>query len=85
VTVDTTKLRNLCQQTSSYPMLYDRLLPLAVLLTIKDNNATVIASNCSTTLQCLDCANAITIATTHAIADTGATSIFIMKGSARHQ
>jgi hypothetical protein len=62
-------------------MLYDRLHPLVVLLSIKDNNATVITSNCSTPLQCLECANAITIATTHAIADTGATSFFIMKGT----
>jgi hypothetical protein len=77
-----TKLRNQCQQTSSYPTLYDHLLPLAVLLSIKvkDYDATVIASNCSTPLQHLECANAITITATHAIADTGATSIFIMKG-----
>jgi hypothetical protein len=62
-------------------MLNDRLLPLAALLSIKDDNATVMASNCSTPLQCLECANAITITATHAIADTGATSIFIMKGT----
>jgi len=80
VKVDT-KLRNLCQQTSLYPTLYDYLLPLAALLSIEDNNDTVIASNCSTTLQCLECTNAITIAATHAIADMGATSIFIMTGT----
>jgi hypothetical protein len=56
----------------SYPMLYDRLLPLAALLSIEDDNATVIASNCSTGLQRLECANAIAIAMTHAILDTGA-------------
>jgi hypothetical protein len=33
-----TKLRNLCQQTSAYPMLYDHLLSLAVLLSIKNDN-----------------------------------------------
>jgi hypothetical protein len=80
VKVDT-KLRNLCQQTSSYPTLYDRLLPLAALLSIKDDDATIIASNCSTPWQRLECANAITITETHAIADTGVTSIFIMKGT----
>ena len=76
-----TKLRNLCQQTLFYPMLYDRLHPLVVLLSIKDNNATVIAPYCSTKLQRLECASAIAIATTYAIADTGATSIFIMRGT----
>jgi hypothetical protein len=80
VKVDTI-LRNLCQQTSLYPTLYDRLLPLAALLSIEDNDAYVIASNCYTTLQRLECTNAITIATTDAIVDTGATSIFIMKGT----
>jgi hypothetical protein len=75
-----TKLSNLCRQTSSYPMLNDRLLPLAVLLSIEDNDATVMASNYSPPLQYLECANAITIAATHAIVDTGAVSIFIMKG-----
>jgi hypothetical protein len=76
-----TKLSNLCQQTSLYPTLNDRLLTLAALLSIKDNNATVMASICSTPLQRLECANAITIAAMHAIADTGATSTFIMKGT----
>jgi hypothetical protein len=39
------------------------------------------ALNCSTPLQCLECANAITTAATHVIVDTGATSNFIMKGT----
>jgi hypothetical protein len=62
-------------------MLYDRLLPLAALLSIKNDNVTVIASNCSTPFQRLECTNAMTIAATHAITDTGATFIFIMKGT----
>jgi hypothetical protein len=71
---------------------------------IKDNDATVLTSNCTspcsqpkhvslatpTSLAAAACSvfgkqtskylNAISIATTHAIADTGATSIFIMDG-----
>ncbi len=62
-------------------MLYNCLLLLAALLSIEDHDATVITSNHSTPLQCLECTNAIQIAATHAIADTGATSIFIMKGT----
>jgi hypothetical protein len=75
-------LRNLCQQTSLYLTLYNHLLLLAgALLLIKDNNATVIASNCSSKLQWLECTNDIAIIATHAIAATGATSIFIMIGT----
>ncbi len=62
-------------------MLNNHLLPLAALLSIKDDNATFMASNCSTPLQRLECANGITIAVTHAIADVGANLIFIMKGT----
>ncbi len=46
-----------------------------------DDDATIITSNCKTKYYTLECANAITIAKSHAIADTGATSIFIMKGT----
>jgi hypothetical protein len=41
----------------------------------------IITSNCKTQYKKLECANAITIAPTHAITDTGVTSIFIMKGT----
>jgi hypothetical protein len=46
-----------------------------------DDEATIITSNCKTKYKKIECANAITIAKSHAIADTGATSIFIMKGT----
>ena len=46
-----------------------------------DDDTTIITSNCKTKYKQLECANAITIAKSHAIADTGATSIFIMKGT----
>jgi len=53
-----------------------------------DDDATIITSNCKTKyaaaaafIKQLECANAITIAKSHAIADTGVTSIFVMKGT----
>ena len=53
-----------------------------------DDDATIITSNCKTKyapaavfIKQLECANVITIAKSHAIADTGATSIFVMKGT----
>ncbi len=46
-----------------------------------DDDATIITSNCKARCKKVECANTITIAPTHAIADTGATSIFIMKGT----
>ncbi len=74
-------IKQCMSKTSSYPMPNNCVLPLAALLSIKDGGATVMASNCSTPLQCLEIANAITIAATHAIADMGETSISIMKGT----
>ncbi len=44
-----------------------------------DDDITVIASNCTSTTE--QHANAMSIAPTHAIADTGATSIFVMAGT----
>ena len=46
-----------------------------------DDDITIFTSNCTATYKKLEFANAITLAMTHAIADTGATSIFIMKGT----
>ncbi len=46
-----------------------------------DDDAEIITSNCKTKYNKLECANAIKIAKSHAIADTGATSFFIMKGT----
>ena len=52
------------------------------------DDAMIITSDCTTKydaaaafIKQLECVNAITIATSNAIADTGATSIFIMKGT----
>jgi len=75
------KLNNLCQNTSSYPTQSNCILQLAALSSYEDDNATVIASNCTTKYKQLECANAIAIAASQAIADTGATSVFIMKGT----
>ena len=46
-----------------------------------NDDATIITSNCKAKYKKVECVNTITIAPTHAIADTGATSIFIMKGT----
>ena len=58
----------------------ERIHLLATALTFDNDDDTVIASNCMTKYKRLECANVIAIATLHAIADTGGTSIFIMKG-----
>jgi hypothetical protein len=76
------KLRgNSCQYQSSYPTQFNRNKELAMSLSYEEDNsdATIVASNCSTNFKQLECTNAIAIAALHAIADTGATSIFIMK------
>ena len=46
-----------------------------------DDEATIITSNCKARYKKVECANTITIAPTHTIADTGVTSIFKMKGA----
>ncbi len=45
-----------------------------------DNNTTVVTSNCSTSHH----ENAIQVALTHAVANTGATAIFIRDGIPMH-
>ena len=54
-----------------------------MLLTYEEDNtdAMIVASTCSTNAKGLEFANAIAIAATHAITDTGAALIFIMKGT----
>ncbi len=47
-----------------------------------DEDIPVVASNCTTTVPHL--ANAMCIDPTHTIADTGATSVFVMAGAASH-
>ena len=46
------------------------------------NDITVVASNCATATPHL--ANAMCINPTHAIADTGATSVFVIAGAPAH-
>ncbi len=72
------KLNNLCHTTSLYPT--QSTSQITAFAPQDDDYATIITSNCKTKYKQLECANAITIAKSHAIADTGATSIFIMKG-----
>ena len=62
---------------SLHPTQSKCLLQLAATLSYDDDNDTVIASNCTTEYKQVECANAIAIATLHAIA----TSILIMKGT----
>ncbi len=64
-----------------YPTQFNSTSQLAAFAPHDNNNATIITSNCKTKYKKVECANTITIAPTHAIADTGATSIFIMKGT----
>ena len=81
--IDRKLSKNLCQYQSLYPTQSNRIKELAMILSYEevDDNATIVASNCSTNFEQLECVNAITFAASHAIADTGATSIFIMKGT----
>ena len=64
-----------------YPTQFKCIHQLAAFAPHDDDDATIITSNCKTKYKKLECANAITIAPIHAIANTGATSIFIMKGT----
>jgi hypothetical protein len=75
------KLSNLCHKSSLYPTQSKCTRQLAAFAPHDDEDATIITSNCKTKYKKIECENAITIALTHAIADTGATSIFIMKGT----
>ena len=66
-----------------YPTKVNRLTALAMLASYEEDNndTTFVASNCSKNFKQLEFANAIEIAASHAIANTGATSIFIIKGT----
>ena len=66
-----------------YPTQSSRIKELTKLSSYEADNddTTIVASNCSKKIKRLEYANAIAIAALHAIADTGATSIFIMKGT----
>ena len=64
-----------------HPAQFKCISQLAAFAPHDDNNATIITSNCKTKHKKVECVNTITIAPTHTIADTGATSIFIMKGT----
>jgi hypothetical protein len=80
------KLNNLCHTASLYPT--QSTSQIAAFAPRDDDDATIITSNCKTKyaaaaafIKQLECVNAITTAKSHAIADTGATSIFVMKGT----
>ena len=81
--IDNKLSENLCQYQTSYPTKANRLTALAMLALYEEgnNDTTIVASNCSKNFKQLEFANAIAIAASHAITDTGATSIFIMKGT----
>ena len=64
-----------------YPTQFKCIRQLAAFAPHDNDNATIITSNCKTKYKKIECMNAITIAPMHDIADTGATSIFIMKGT----
>jgi hypothetical protein len=67
--------------TLLYPTQSKHLLQLEATLAYDDDDDTVIALNCTMKYKQVECTNVIAIATSHAIADTGATLIFIMKGT----
>jgi hypothetical protein len=73
------KLYNLCPTASLYPT--QSTSQIAAFAPHDDDDATIVTSNCTATYKKLEVVNAITLAIKHAIADTGATSIFIMKGT----
>ena len=63
-----------------YPTQFKCIRRLTAFTQHDDDDTTIITSNCKTKNKKLECASAITIAPTHEIANTRATSIFIMKG-----
>jgi hypothetical protein len=81
--IDSKLNENLCQYQSSYPTKSNRVKALAVLASYEEDNndTTIVASNCSIVFKQLECAKAIAIVALHPIANTGATSTFIMKGT----
>jgi hypothetical protein len=76
--IDVNSVKRVMQNYSSYPTQIN--LSLTSAEWVDDNNdITVVASNCTSTTE--QHANAMNIAPTHAIADAGATSIFVMAGT----
>ncbi len=76
--IDVNSQNSVTQSYSLYPAPNKLCLPLTY-YTDDDNNITIVASNCTTTVE--HHANAMQIALTHAVADTGATSIFVIAGA----
>jgi hypothetical protein len=78
VNIDDNSVKSVTQYYSSYPA-PNQLCLSSANCADNDDEPTVVASNC--TASDLHHANAMCIDPTHAIADTGATSIFVMAGS----
>jgi hypothetical protein len=79
--LDVNSVKRVMQNYSSYPTQINLSLTSAECADDNDD-ITVVASNCTSTPK--QHANAMSIAPTHAIADTGATSIFVMAGTPAH-
>jgi hypothetical protein len=79
VNIDVNSRNSVTQYYSAYPT-QTQLCFTAAYPSFDDDEVTVVVSNCTTSVPHHQ-ANALTIAPTHAIADTGATSIFIMAGA----
>jgi hypothetical protein len=78
VNIDVNSLNSVTQTYSSYPTPNQLCLALTYCAE-DDDNVTIIASNCASAVE--HHANAMQIAPTHAVADTGATSFIIMAGA----
>ena len=77
--VDVNSVKRVIHTNSSYPTHMNLNLTCVTDTIIEDDDHTVITSNCDDNVQ--HRANAMNINPHHAIADTGATSIFVMAGT----
>jgi hypothetical protein len=78
VNIDVNSLNSVTKTYSLYPTPNQLCLALAYCAE-DDDNVTIVASNCASAVK--HQANTMQIAPTHAVANTGATSIFIMAGA----
>ncbi len=76
--IDVDSLNSVTQTYSLYPTPTQLCLP-STHGAKDDNNVTIVATNCASAVE--HHTNAMQIAPTHAVADTGATSIFVMAGA----
>jgi hypothetical protein len=77
VNIDVNSLKSVTQLYSLYPT-PDQLCLASTHCANDNDNITIIASNCTTSGE--HHANAMQIASMHVVADTGATSVFVMAG-----